>query len=121
MQSLGTAFAQVQEREQAQAVWERAEAAARTIEVQGWHRNWALGDLGVALAKAQEWQRALALAETMEDNYHKAKILCEVAEVLATAGNYEQLLCITQDAWKQAKTRKDAIDLLPLVNKLIPL
>jgi tetratricopeptide (TPR) repeat protein len=112
LRELGTALAQAQQ-------WERAEAVIGTIEHSDLRAE-ALAALGTALAQAQQWERAHAVIGTIEHSDRRAGALAELAAEMAEAGEDEMLLHLIQRWWRLSDNREDALKLFPLVTRFIP-
>ena len=91
----------------------------RSIE-DSWQRAEALSSLGIALAQAQQWERANAVVRSIGDNWLQKRTLQALAAAMAIADLYEQLLYLLHQWWWHASTREDALRLFPLATAFIP-
>jgi hypothetical protein len=100
-------------------MWRQAQEAVEGVK--DMRRASALRELAKALAQAGELQWAEQIAGSIEDSYERVEALRELIDVLLTLKNDEHALWLMQQAWLQAETRADALDLLPLTFSLIAL
>jgi hypothetical protein len=74
-----------------------------------------------ALATGGRYDQAHQIALAIVDPERKAAALHDLADRLAQAHEYSRLLTVTQQTWRAATTRDEALRLLPLANGLIVL
>jgi hypothetical protein len=115
---LSRGLAEDQQWNRAEALWREIETIASTIKDQK-HRASVLRTLGGDLAKLQQWERAEMIASTVEEDEMRFELLSEITIYLTREEKFEQVLRLVQRAWIQAKTRSDAIKLLPLSDSLL--
>ena len=74
-----------------------------------------------ALIESQMLKRAEVVAFGMEEGYQKAKVFKELAHILFSSREYEQLLALIQNVWLQAETRDYTLEILDLALPFVPI
>jgi hypothetical protein len=82
----------------------------RTVILQAW---------GTRLAQAEKSEQRETIARYLNDPGERACLLVSVADTLAQAGQYTELLHVIQQAWLQAGTKDDCLNLFAAVQGLI--
>jgi tetratricopeptide (TPR) repeat protein len=93
LSKLATALSHTEQREQAEFLWDEVQtlASTYTIEWGSWLRSSKFCELGITLARAQQWERAEAVINLIETDWQKAEALGELAIALARARQWERV------------------------------
>jgi tetratricopeptide (TPR) repeat protein len=115
---LGKAMAQAQLWQEAERIWQRAEQVSDSITDKE-RQAGALSELGKAMAQAQCWQEAERVSNSITDEGWRVEALSTLADTLASHRQDDHVVHLVHSWWGQAKTRDEALKLLPLVCGLI--
>src|SRR5260370_16044023 len=93
---IGALLAEAQDLEQADGMWLEAEVLVYQIQ-DSEERAWALEGFCAVLTQAQQWNRALAMARTIEVKRRRVWALQNLCEGLARAGEWEEAEVLTHE------------------------
>jgi hypothetical protein len=96
----------------------RAVDVARTIQDNSQHAR-ALSALSMTLAQAQQWTEAERVIATIHDRSQRAKALMKLGSEMDSTDEFEQLLHVTQRAWRQVETSEEALTLFSIASAFI--
>ena len=99
-------------------IWAEAEEITNSIEAKNQKAS-ALYELSQASIQNRQWEKVLLIADSIETKDLRVSVLEELAEILATLGEHQQLLHLVQHSWFGADIGDYALRLLPLANGLI--
>ena len=120
LREIAAAQAQAGQPDPATATLEQALLAATSIEDSS-ARARALGGIAAAQAQAGQLDAALVTANLIEDSYYRARALRGITATQFNNKEFIQMLSMTHKAWLQAKTRQEALALLPIATGLFGL